>query len=793
MARFGKHIVCETNWPKGDFAEFQKRNAERLPETIEKIDSLISNVANLISELPPSKLMLRAWWEMAQIGMTIESESEINQEDTVAFRMLDYVQSLIASVTPIHDQRSEVKEEEWTRLRQNVQEIFRAINFDYQVCLTAKHAIEDPQLDNDFEEFKFLAQSYWCNVRGNRYQIHESAHLSELISPHSKVLEELFNVSADTFVGEIEKLRNSLSFGLGDALQDLHDFRNETLSTVETSIETASDTDSERDRGDILELAATNPDWINRGDELCGRLFDFDLFDLEKVTALPRLLLEQLSWSPGEDQEFMASGEFRGWPLRIWSVFKRPFIRLNGHYYCFDLASLNDHIYRVMQRTICRLKPDYRDTWNRIQNVVSEDLPLRYFQRLLPGANILKSVFYQGLTESGSIGRCEVDSLVIYDEHLFVIEVRAGAFTYTPPATDFPAYIDSLKNLILKPATQGKRFIDYLFSADEVALFDIHKARIHTLRRSDFRHIIICPITLDPLTELASQVQHLGKLGISVGSWPLWAISMDDLRVLADIFNNPLIFLHFVEQRVRAFHSDIVKTDDELDHIGLYLKHNNYAMYAAELNQPKNSKLTFPGYRAEIDKFFHRKIASPSEASPLTQNNPSRVLEIISFLTGKDWNRRSEVTSYLLDLAGESQQRVSDFIDEDLLRQRSSGKPLSFSSHGNVKLSVYCWTDVNPRDEALAISHTNKVLLLNNEDRRFLLELSYDESDVLIDIHWRQAEQTNIPLTELPSLRNQSEQLRKVRVQKARVERGNLGRNEPCPCGSGKKYKKCCL
>jgi len=22
---------------------------------------------------------------------------------------------------------------------------------------------------------------------------------------------------------------------------------------------------------------------------------------------------------------------------------------------------------------------------------------------------------------------------------------------------------------------------------------------------------------------------------------------------------------------------------------------------------------------------------------------------------------------------------------------------------------------------------------------------------------------------------------------------GSIGRNEPCPCGSGKKYKKCCI
>ncbi|MCK7579691.1 MAG: SEC-C domain-containing protein [Chromatiales bacterium] len=34
-------------------------------------------------------------------------------------------------------------------------------------------------------------------------------------------------------------------------------------------------------------------------------------------------------------------------------------------------------------------------------------------------------------------------------------------------------------------------------------------------------------------------------------------------------------------------------------------------------------------------------------------------------------------------------------------------------------------------------------------------------------------------------LREQSESPEPVRSEK-------VGRNEPCPCGSGKKYKKCC-
>jgi preprotein translocase subunit SecA len=31
-----------------------------------------------------------------------------------------------------------------------------------------------------------------------------------------------------------------------------------------------------------------------------------------------------------------------------------------------------------------------------------------------------------------------------------------------------------------------------------------------------------------------------------------------------------------------------------------------------------------------------------------------------------------------------------------------------------------------------------------------------------------------------------------VQVKQIRLDQPKVGRNDPCPCGSGKKYKKCC-
>ncbi|USD67861.1 SEC-C domain-containing protein [Vibrio sp. SCSIO 43136] len=38
------------------------------------------------------------------------------------------------------------------------------------------------------------------------------------------------------------------------------------------------------------------------------------------------------------------------------------------------------------------------------------------------------------------------------------------------------------------------------------------------------------------------------------------------------------------------------------------------------------------------------------------------------------------------------------------------------------------------------------------------------------------------------------EDVRKISFGKQpQIERKKVGRNEPCPCGSGKKYKRCCI
>lgn len=46
---------------------------------------------------------------------------------------------------------------------------------------------------------------------------------------------------------------------------------------------------------------------------------------------------------------------------------------------------------------------------------------------------------------------------------------------------------------------------------------------------------------------------------------------------------------------------------------------------------------------------------------------------------------------------------------------------------------------------------------------------------------------------EKPHLRPLPDKPFKFRSNESVIKKEKIGRNDPCPCGSGKKYKKCCF
>ncbi|QAZ41063.1 hypothetical protein C1M51_17445 [Methylibium sp. Pch-M] len=790
MARYGRHVVWQSDWSPGEFDKFQARLVAGYGQVVREIDRDVAEASALLATLNPLKVLHRAWGERSAASLGIESEVEVGPELAHAARMIDYVQSLVAATPPVADPPSDLTDESWGKLQKLVESIFQKLNSQYFMCATAERRQSGAAIDAAFDEFHFRTQLHWCNVTGEQYQNHQVQALRELLAPQTGAVQRLYGLSSEQLCDELAKIWHSLTKGLAEAFVAMDEFRKKSLAALDTDIK-AGIAEGD-DPGELLRASIVRHGLETEQNRAVGLFLLYDLFDLQKVTNLPPAFLEDFSWAPGQDGEFFAEGPFKGWPLRVWPIHRRPFLKLDGRYYCFDQSGLFDHFYRQLEKRVFAEDPRLKQTWIDARKEVTETLPFEYLQQLLPGATCFTEIYYW-LAEAGAAAiRYEADGVLAIDDHLFIVEVKSGSFTYTSPATDVDAHVQSIKNLVSAPAKQGNRFLRYLQTADEVPLLDQAGNETGRLRLKDYRQVTVCAVTLDPFTEIAAQVQHLSSIGVDVGNEPVWSLSLDDLRVYADIFTNPLEFLHFVQVRREAFKSSILQLDDELDHLGLYLQHNHYPQHAADLRGGGRARLQFLGYRQEIDRFFAARLADPDLPSPLHQKMPAGMTALLEFLRASGKRRRSAIAAFVLDVGGDWRDRMFNTIAQELERAEAK-QPRPFSTFGDVRLTAYAFTPRWPRPSADETrDHARAIMVMHDEPERVLLELSYDDAGALVDAEWEFLRRADINVFELPKLQARGEALREARLQKAIATGGRIGRNEQCPCGSGKKFKKCC-
>ena len=769
---------------------------------------LIARIAELVAELPPVELLERAWHEEFRALADVKDDTDIGHDEMTTNKMVTYVQSVIASVPRASFQKSKVSEEDWQNLKELVSKLFGFHMRSFTMSLEERQ-INAQSHDHEARVAARIESSLidlWYTTWGKRFPAHLTQYLEDLLLPQSAILEDTFGTTATELIRGLVKIDVALRFGHAITIRDIE----------ELGLIPGFDSLEELPQTDHLP-ASSAPDWVNRAarhlgwpterEDVHARVFEQGLFDVARNSQLPEKLLRELSWEPGADDEFFSNGHLAGSPLRTWPITKRPFLLIDGNCYCFDPSALSDFLYRNLYQIVCRLRPDLAEAWRETQAKQMELLAAKYFGRLLPGAMIFSNAHYKGYGLTG-----EVDALVIYDDHLIIVETKGGAYASNSPAVDFAAHIDSVKELGSRATNQAARFKRFLKAAPTVPIFDSNNKRTRNkladINLSSFRRVSVCAITLDPFPELAARLHHLTGFGIKLDEPGVWLMSLDDLHVYADVFHNPLVFLHYVEQRTRAARSPILDLDDELDHLGMYMAHNQYSEHVEDQHKERPFELAmFTGYRAQIEQLFADYLTNPASTRVLQQDTPKRLREVLQALARSPRQGRARVASYLLDRSGETRDSISDYIEKAVLEGPISDSPRTFATYGEgSQIVVACLISGFPyRSEMEARTYAQTLVVMNNEVERLVLELTYSPSGVLRQVDWQWVRREDIPEDKTPVFRRVADDLRRARKgaviegrrsQPRESKKGNrrkIGRNEPCFCGSGKKFKRCCI
>jgi hypothetical protein len=537
-----KMVALRNQMAPDEYKSMLLQLSSEYPNVKQDIDKLIQEIKNKISSCDPLKLMnfLVSMFYMSLINKTSEFQYELVDNQTT--RALEYVQSVLVSSESNYTQHDD-EEDDSSKYHEILADVIELQNkiVGFYFVWTA-HKLEQDE-NADIEVLQYIIESQISqSIKGDRYQYYQLEHIKDLIQPHDAVINELFHISVDEFLEGLKKLEHSLSSGKAEAFNEF----GRMFENYDNWIRSGKSED------EYFEEMKDKDNSLNCVEEMFG----FSLYNVKAVTGWSDDLINSLSLSLNEKETFF-SGEFAGWPITDLPVHKKPFIRIENTSYCFDYYSLFDNIYRVMQKTIRELKPSYVNDWSHIQQHASEVMVEDLMKKLLPGCQTYRDNYYPKGT---SLKDCaENDILVVYENVLLILEVKAGSFVYTPAITDYDAHVKSFKALIEKADYQCERTLKYIESHPSAPIYDRERNEKIELNFSNFSDVFTVCVTVDNFNEFAAKAEKLSF--IKLGTYSI-SISIDDLRVYTDIFESPLNFLHYFKQRKKAVQTPQLSLND---------------------------------------------------------------------------------------------------------------------------------------------------------------------------------------------------------------------------------------
>lgn len=777
IARFGNVVKWIPHKTPQQHDLLIKYYEERYPEILENIKILVNDIRNLIGTFNPLQILQCCYMKaglvlMQSINEEISSPNHFSHEDNMILKMTSYVQSMLMSDNNLNEENllkiSNFNEQNWELLYNKISKLYEIINLDFHIAHHAHNSMINNDLSDEEEKLYVQAQQIWTNITGKRYYYFEKYYLEQLLSIHNDIFEKTFGITIQDFIGGIDKIGQSIIFELGHVFNNTHKI-----------IDKYPDIDNKNVPQEVVDTMT----------EFYNKFIDFDLFDVGKITNFPSKLLDQLSFNIGAEKQFL-SGEYAGTPLNTLSTKIRPFIKINRKYYCFDQHVLFDNLYRIIKKIIICCNPNYSEIWNKKQKEASEQFCLNLFRKMLPNAEIFKNIYTRCyINESEKKDWRENDILIIYDDQLLVIEVKAGAFSPTSPTYDFSAFKKSINELLSKPVKQGEKFLDTFSKDKTINIYDKDKSKLKTLKCSDYNDIIICSISLDDFTNFTAKSHLLKSLGFQLPKYPVWSLSFDDLLVFSDLFeNNPTQFFHFLSNRI-----GILKTDsdyqDEMEHLGLYFEKNDYSY----LIEQEKIKISISSFSEQIDNYYQRIKPDKSLYSKKpNQNIPVRMQEIINCANQLNKKFRRKSIGKILDLDGNQRIDFNQKIEYCLKRQINTKNiaPIQTNIFTLICLQQnMLYKNINEIDMYI---YSN--MLIMNEKQTILIKAYYDINNKLYDLDFLEYNIENLSKTQTIEIKKFSDLIKEKRIENYIMDNNlkKVGRNEQCPCGSGKKYKKCC-
>lgn len=772
----------------------EQKRKEAVATLLKNMEAIAADMRALIVGMPPKDL-LGYIYAQRLMKMTAGSGAPLAEHDTSGpsdtineFQfLLEYVHAVLASdAAPDKVLFDEAKCAELFELSSKLKE--QAMFF----AMGSSADTENKDFGPNTADIEFQIKSTWVLLRGNRYQVLEGEFYNYVLAPHDDVLKEVYGVGASEIAEGFQDMANATRVGQANAMEEM-------MKQFEIVQNFAAE--QEKPLEDVMEAwVAANADQSRAAGQAMDDMFRGGISNVSRHTKLPPNLLADLAYQRGEETEFFAEGDFAGTPYRTLPARKKPLIKLESDYFAVDPCFTRDSGYRALLFNLLQRKPEYKKSFEERQKIMSEGAFPDILSVQLPGATVYQEVYYKDpVTKQWS----ENDTLVLVDDVLYLIEAKAGAAaTIASPALDFKRHAQSVQDLVIKAYRQCERFFNYLNSAEEVPLYkraDGKYEECGRIRHSDYRVMLPIGLTVESFSPFSAFCKELPQVEPLLGKYAFVSMSIDDLFVLRRILPTPGLFAHYMEVRQAVAGMRRAHLFDEFDHLGAYITKNRFDEDIADQFRGGEANLVvWDGMSNVIDISFE---GEDWEDNPIpAQKFPKELLNLLEALDAtraQGWllaeslirnygeQARYDLANLLSDLGktiGQHPERYFAFAGD--------GQPLFVwmqSSKNPVE-----WKKVNDKASAVALFTESPDVV------GVFIEVgngcTYGTARYFkVDTPSKQSKENQHIFDDAKRMRQRTKNVSSPR--EAETPQPNhskkIGRNEPCPCGSGMKYKKC--
>jgi len=412
----------------------------------------------------------------------------------------------------------------------------------------------------------------------------------------------------------------------------------------------------------------------------------------------------------------------------------------------------------------------------------AEQFAVERLERVFGKDNVHANV---SIIESKDTTISEIDVLVIFGNRGLVLQAKSKRLTLEARKGNDLQIKDDFKKAIQDSYDQASVCARALTNP-KLKLVDAGGNEIAIGHR--LREIYPICVVADHYPALNFQSRQFLKLAVESGIVAPLVIDVFALDAMTEMLDTPLYFLNYIS--LRAKFRDKLHVMHELTALSYHLKRNlwlseQYDMFALE-----------DDVAIDLDvAMVVRRDGLPGERTPegiLTRGRSTTLGHMIQAIEARPDPYTVDLGLLLLTLSEDTTLDVSRAIDKIAAAAKadSNGHDVTFG-FSTSGLTIHCNSLPNAiaapqlRRHCEARKYSQKasewfglVIRPGDGSIRFGLQLEFpwmlDEAMERIIRH--------LPAPRLPA-----------KLQASSGRKTKTGRNEPCPCGSGLKYKKCCL